>query len=95
MGRSPSRVRRLGGQGKESCLLKLKRMPLLASVNAETGKGELTKCGARYAELENNASVVREVVKNPCPLSAKSRMGPSVRIVMALVYVRAIKASES
>ena len=60
-----------------------------------TRKRRLTKCGVRYAELENNASVVREVVKNPCLLSAKFHTVPRVRIVMALVCVRAIRVSES
>ena len=91
MGEEPEAGRMLGtGEFK----LELERMPGVAAVNAQTGKGKLTKCGARYAELENNASIVREVVKNPCLLSAKFHTVPSVRIVMALVYVRAIGASK-
>lgn len=64
------------------------------AVSGYTGERSLTECGVQYAEIENNASIVRVVVKNPCLLLAKFHMVLSVRIVRALVYVRVIAASK-
>jgi hypothetical protein len=66
----------------------------VAAVSEYTGKRRPTECGVQYADIANNASGVRVVVKNLCLRLAKYHTVPLVPIVKALVYVQVIVAGK-